>query len=776
MRIVDLGRTGKDCSTDDPVWADLSLPSKWRTVIDEIAPNTKPHDIQIKALRECKLLQSRRHLVISGPTNSGKSLLGYLAIFSGLTEGRRALLIEPFRALAQEKFDELTRLVPRLKTVLQISPAIEITTGDYRITGETFLSDPPKHGEIVIATPERIDVIMRNPDYDKWISSFGVICVDEAHIIGDEKRGPTLESVITRFLCEKAPPRVILLSATMNSGDTVLEWLHPCDIAASDIRRPPLQQRILIMDETDKADDIVLSEVQDLLPDADASALVFVYKTTDSERLALTLSEKLKEKLGDSEIAAYHSKMPTDKKTAIRAKCDSGQIRCLISTTALGAGVNLPATHVIVRDLTFGLESSLSIWELLQMMGRAGRGTRQGVASIILKKHDYWEEAQLTEQIKNPVLPELRSALTPQDCMGYRGAQTGDQGIRVADLVLGQLVRREHQTIDEVKNFFDHSLGGKDIRDNFDSALRWLCDNQRILAWTQDNILGATALGKAVARTALPLEVGTGLGSLVRDILSVDTEDKILSNWKPLDTLIVLELLNPREKGLKRFSKDMAEQVEDWIERSQAKSVLFTDWIRGAKGFSKADQVFGSLGIMIDAKRDRSEASRQSAYTATLRAILIYQLGNGALPNDVEKRWKITGLDGVQERWRDHLLWQLSGVAEIFDVRCFYHFLKTDCNANDTRINQVKNCLKSMVHGIYDLMGMLRFCSPLGPVFRDLEAAKAGVGIRTKEKLEKAGVTSLMEINQMRIEDIIGIGIRNDIAGKLKEYCRRRSF
>ncbi len=628
------------------------------------------------------------------------------------------------------------------------------------------MADPPATGEIVIATPERIEAIMRNPDFDSWISSFGVVCVDEAHLISDEKRGPVLECVITRFLSEKAPPRFVFLSATLGNCDALQAWLKPCDVVHSSIRRPPLQQEVWALEDGEKTDDKVITSLERVLAEPGTSALVFVYRTDDAARLATKISATL----GNHQAAAYHSKMPAAQKSEIKDAYINEKTRCLVSTTALGAGVNLPATHVIVRDLTFGQDGLLPIRDLLQMMGRAGRGTRNGRATAILKPSDAWKEDELSEQIRNPSLPDVQSVL-------IRDVQGGDaRDNQIAKLVLGQLARRDNQTVDELKVFFDCSLGGKGIAEKVDSAVRWLCDGQQYLAWPVDSGIVTTALGKAISRTGIPLEVGAGFGVLIRDVLMCDPEEKVIKNWTPLDTLLILELLNPRERSLKRFSKELAEQVEDWFERSAIKSVLFTEWIRGTAGASKAEEVLGSLGVKLDGRRGMAEAARQYAYVAAMRAIVMYQLGNGMRAEDVSRRWTIKGLDGVQERWRDHLLWQLAGIAEILDIRCFYNFLRKECDADDWRVTKVKGCFKGMLHGVYDLMGLLRFCSPLGPLFRDLETAKAGVGVRTKEKLESIGIASLADIANFTVEDLRKVGIRKDLAKKLKEYIRRRTL
>jgi ATP-dependent DNA helicase len=770
MRIIDAGQTGELFSAGGVCWDSLGLSSKWLSVVNKIAPGSKPHDVQVKALRDCRMLESRRNLIISGPTNSGKSLLGYLAVLSGLTGGRRALLIEPFRALAQEKFGELKELLPPIDKWATDLPGVEITTGDYRLNGETLMIEPPRNGEIVIATPERIDAIMRNPDYDDWISSFGIICVDEAHLIGDKHRGATLEGVITRFLSEKAPPRFILLSATLGNCDHIVNWLEPCDIALSNVRRPALKQTIAVIEKGENTNDIIVSTLFSIFDKEKSSVLVFVYRTADADRLAQIISMAFQEKYGTSVAAAYHSKLPADKKHAIKSDYENGNFRCLVSTTALGAGVNLPATHVIIRDLTFAGEGALSIQNILQMMGRAGRGNTPGLATAILKPNDHWEEKTLADQVKSPTLPDVKSTLIANEAGQFSAVPPA------AKLVMGQLVRREKQTLSDLIQFFNKSLGAKKIGEQIDSAVSWLLDGQRLLAWKNEEEIGATRLGEAIARAGIPLDVGAAFGSLLRDILLCDDENNILKRWKPIDTLITLELLSPREKGLRRFSIKMTEQIDAWMERYSERPVLYTEWIRGTFQASKAEEIIGSLGIYLEGKKQKNQIAWEMAYKAIIRSIVIYQLGSGVLIKDIERKWQVSGIEGVAERWRDHLLWLLAGISEILEIRCFYYCLREECKASDDRVESVKTCLKNMRRGVYKLLGLLRFCSPLGPIFRDLEAARAGVGMRTKEKLEAAGISSLKDINRLDLDKICSIGVRRDIAKKLMGYAKRRSL
>ena len=117
-------------------------------------------------LKEHNILESRRNLIVSAPTNSGKSLVGLL------------VLLEPLRALAREKTDELERLAPQLSKVLGAKISVKISTEDYRLDDE-FLSSPPPGGEIIVATPERLESLLRNPDNAAWLAPCDVVKVTQ---------------------------------------------------------------------------------------------------------------------------------------------------------------------------------------------------------------------------------------------------------------------------------------------------------------------------------------------------------------------------------------------------------------------------------------------------------------------------------------------------------------------------------------------------------------------------------------------------------------------
>ena len=459
MNRIELGAIGCDGSLGVS-WADLKLPDCWMRLIERIAPASRPTDIQRKVLGEMQALEKRRNLIVSAPTNSGKSLLGFLLLLDTVRLGKRALLLEPYRAIAQEKFDELSRLLPTLSPFVGKKVSVKISTGDYRLEDEMMQAPPPDSGEILVATPERIEAIMRRAEYAEWWSSFGAVCVDEAHLISNARRGPTLEFLITSLLVANTPPRIVLLSATLGETAEARKWLEPCDIAHSTMRQPLLDRTVVALNDEETADEAVLQIATELAPAADTNLLIFTYRTDGAAKLARLLNERLPGRFGVDGALAYHAQMPKTARDKVRASYCSGRSRCVVTTTALAAGVNLPTTHVIVRDLTFQGTDPLPVDQLVQMAGRAGRGDKRGHAFFIHRTNDAWKIERLLTELKEPPFPELSSALRgvggrskPRDRERYISS--------VASVILSLLAMRDAAMSEaQIENFFNRSLVG----------------------------------------------------------------------------------------------------------------------------------------------------------------------------------------------------------------------------------------------------------------------------------------------------------------------------
>src|SRR5439155_18769059 len=120
-------------------------------------------------------------------------------------------------------------------------------------------------------------------------------------------------------------------------------------------------------------------------------------------------------------------------------------------------------------------------------------------------------------------------------------------------------------------------------------ALDWLCDPNRVLAYCDEGgSYKPTVLGTRAARSLLPLELAAGAGQLLRDLLSVDPDDRHLAGWQPLDHPVLFESFRERVLAGRRFGERLVAQVDGWMESHPGASVLYREWIRGDPGASRS--------------------------------------------------------------------------------------------------------------------------------------------------------------------------------------------
>lgn len=776
MRRLDAGRSGS------PVPAKggeriSQVSDHWSMIIQKLTRSSQLRPVQQLALEQARILESRQHLIVCAPTNSGKSLLGYIILLDAVFQGRRAVLLEPLRALAQEKTDELTELLTSLSQgVLEQVPKVRISTGDYRLNGEFPSSPPPSEGEIIIATPERLDAILRNPANGAWVSSIGSLVIDEAHLLGDPHRGPTLELLVASLLSTTSPPRIALLSATIGEPDHLREWLRPCQIVTS-TARTPLIKEVWQLDESENPDDVLAKLLPEVLAEPSNAALIFVYRRDAAEALSRRLSAEL-----EVPVLSYHSGKSASERTRTRADFLSARCRCVVATTALAMGVNLPATHVFVRDTMFFGFGKLSSPELLQILGRAGRGDRAGRGVVLLQPRDDWDGQELSLALREEVLPPLRSSFDHAPGRSRGDEQDYAEGIALSatTLVATCLGRAAEEGLDPsgLSALLGNTLGGRSLVSRVEPALRWLTDPSRVIAYRDEwGRYHLTVLGSAGIRTMLPLRYIAGLGQLIRDLISVDSDSKLLSRWSILDHLFVVALLSDRTPKLRRFSESLASQIDGWFESKPVdeKSLLFAEWVMGTSEATKADELLGSLGF----KSASASTARKQAYVCMLPAVVLDERSRGASIGDIERRWGLSGLDGAEESWRDTVLWLLAGHAALFDVRCFYHHLLKNCSATTAQIRATKYAFSAMRRQVYDLLERLKYCSPLGSLIRGVRGSSITskepmLGVGTIRKLEAAGVLTLKQVANMDVDTLIAAGVQRRFAKQIRAYVRHR--
>ena len=354
------------------------------------------------------------NVVAAIPTASGKTFIAELAL---LTADGPGLYVCPLRALAREKYETFAAL-----------PGVDvgISTGDFDATGEALAGN-----DVVVATSEKVDSAIRNGA--AWVDDLACVAVDEVHLLGAERRGPTLEVTLSTLRRRNPDLQVVALSATVDNPEAIAEWLD-ATLVESDWRPVDLRTGVAVDGDVSFDDGTTLSvdlgeaaggsgadgdgSSDDPPDDTDVTAalvadavdrggqcLAFVRSRTEAVALAERLAaEGLAERLGVASAAAtaadeaagvdgtatgqqladclrsgvafHHAGLRAGHRAVVEEAFRDRELACICATPTLAAGVNVPARRVVVRDQKRYAGSAME-WlptlEVHQMCGRAGR-------------------------------------------------------------------------------------------------------------------------------------------------------------------------------------------------------------------------------------------------------------------------------------------------------------------------------------------------------------------------------------------------------------------
>ncbi|MFO7926200.1 MAG: DEAD/DEAH box helicase [Halobacteriota archaeon] len=318
---------------------------------DELLP------VQSLAVRN-GLLDGRDQLVVSA-TATGKTLVGELAGIDRALKGEGKLLfLVPLVALANQKHEDFEA---EYGDVLDVT----IRVGASRIRDDGNRFDP--NADVIVGTYEGIDHALRT---GKDLSDIGSVVIDEIHTLGEEERGHRLDGLISRLkhYCETADSDTqwVYLSATVGNA-TELAGQLDAQLIEFEERPVPIERHVTFADGSEKVD--IENKLVRRAFDAKSSkgyrgqTIIF----TNSRRRCHEISRRL-----DYESAPYHAGLDYGQRKRVERQFGEQELAAVVTTAALAAGVDFPASQVIFDSLAMGIEW-LNVQEFEQMLGRAGR-------------------------------------------------------------------------------------------------------------------------------------------------------------------------------------------------------------------------------------------------------------------------------------------------------------------------------------------------------------------------------------------------------------------
>jgi len=703
--------------------------------------------IQHQAFVVQKIQEERRHALICAPTNGGKSLVGQVLAVQAAMKGKRAAFLTPLRAIAEEQRDQIKTLVSHLP--VKKRPKVRLTTGDYRITDE-FLDDEAPPEEIVVATYERFDALTRREDASDWLKTFSCIVIDEIHVLADRHRGPGLEFLVAQLRSLPSAPRIVMLSASVSNPADLAAWLDPCTVVSQTVRTPALHKKSVLIERGETKDSCAQTLIQNILAEnPDHRVLCFVYQKNRARKQARDIASLISGKKGrespqdlvdcmNAGAAWYHADLSQPSRAEVRRRITdpSDSLRVVFATTALMMGVNLPATHVLLLDPDRGGdEPSLATQEILQMLGRAGRGDREGTGWVFLDA-DREDLEVVLEQIRDEKLPSLASSLLPAErrSLGY----PDHEDPRRLAAIMGLLLRRGPVTSDSLYDLVDSLWGGKSLAADLPKCLRVLRSWR--LIWEEDDtgLLHLTALGKTSARTLVPPDLAAGWGAFLRDALSTHPDGAGVLHLSQVDLLLLTLLSSDSFKPLIRWNKDLDAAMRRFHSDLSGgeRSRLLSDWFPGPS----APDLPGLFGLLD--QHQRSGLPPAKAYQRTVlslhAALLLHDLAQGEALSTVADNYAVPDLEERRDEVVDRTIWLLHGLERLLEVPHFYHHLLEDHHLDKTQVKPVEKAFKTLSRRIFQLTASLRYASPLGGVIRGISGTVRDENRRRQEADPKA--------------------------------------
>jgi hypothetical protein len=320
----------------------------------------------VKALRE------GYDVVVHAPTGAGKTFI--FELFHPSLKGQ-AVFTVPTRALANDKLAEWRRR----------GWEVGIATGD-----------------VAEGLDRRVLIATLETQRNRLLSAQGprLLVVDEYQLIADPVRGVHYELSIAL-----APPgtQLLLLSGSVSNPKEVVKWLQRIGRKALLVEH---HERPVPLVEVDLPGLPDLSPaglrtwwprmIRNALAEDMGPVLLFAPRRKAAEQLAsevaaalppcapLSLSEaqvrlagRQLTKLLRARVAFHHSGLSfAQRAQLVEPLAKDGQLRVVVATMGLAAGINFSMRSVAVSGTTYlagGLERKVNAAELLQMFGRAGR-------------------------------------------------------------------------------------------------------------------------------------------------------------------------------------------------------------------------------------------------------------------------------------------------------------------------------------------------------------------------------------------------------------------
>ncbi len=381
------------------------------------------------------------NVLLIAPTGSGKTIAAFLwalnCFLQGdypVGDGPRALYISPLKALNNDIEQNLIYPLNQLRELFHINktafPFINVGTR----SGDTppahrarMLRKPP---EILITTPESLNLIIISPKARHLLDKIKVVILDEIHALAGDKRGVFLTSVITHLSHYCGEFQRIAISATVNPPETIARFaagyrLENTDGTPHYIPRPitiiqaPSEKKyrvnicsvpIRLASNSDETHYKELARVLKKIILKNKSTLIF----TNTRRLCETLAALINAENNPPLVYSHHGSLSREIRHIVEKGLKQGEIKGIIATSSLELGIDIGDLDEVVM-----VQAPQGFANGLQRVGRAGHDLRRISQGTIFPLYpiDTLYSLVMAQAIETQTIEPIQIILNPLDML-----------------------------------------------------------------------------------------------------------------------------------------------------------------------------------------------------------------------------------------------------------------------------------------------------------------------------------------------------------------------
>ena len=304
---------------------------------------------------------TKMNRLLQGDVGSGKTAVALCGIYMAVNSGFTAAYLSPTEVLAAQNYAVLQKYFPDYK--------VGYLAGGMTAKEKREMKERLKNGEIDILCGTHA-ILQGDVDMPKL--SF-IVC-DEQHRFGVAQRNA---------LAEKGEGvDVLVMSATPIPRTLSLIFYGDLDVTTI-TDKPKARQEISTSIIPQSKYDDMLDYVRKQTEAGKQTYFVCAKIEDDEEGSIISVTElfeELKSRLPTVRFALLHGKMKEKDKAEVMTAFKNGQYDCLVSTTVIEVGVDVPnaTTMIIYNAERFGLS------QLHQLRGRVGRGAEKSYCFLLM--------------------------------------------------------------------------------------------------------------------------------------------------------------------------------------------------------------------------------------------------------------------------------------------------------------------------------------------------------------------------------------------------------